>query len=46
MEECTLELPAELAAEIDAYCRTEHVHREEAIRRLLDEWLERRRPDS
>ncbi|WP_290814317.1 ribbon-helix-helix protein, CopG family [Halovivax sp.] len=43
MEECRVDLADDLAADLDVYCRTEHVHRDEAIRRLLEEWLERKR---
>ena len=46
MERVAIDLPADLEADLEAYCRMEYVHREEAIRRLLTDWLETRRDEA
>lgn len=40
--ECTVTLPDDLGADLEDYCRARYVHREEAIRSLLADWLDRR----
>lgn len=43
---CEVELPEEVLAELDSYCRDRYLHREEAVSELLDAWLDERTAES